>query len=474
MNNLELVVGLEMHCELKSNAKVFSKARNSFSDTANCNVSPVDMAFPGVLPILNKKCISHAVKMAHILNCTIADKMIFDRKNYYYPDLPKGYQITQFTKPVGVNGYIDVKVNKKNKRILIHDIHLEEDSASLDHYNNMTTIDYNRAGIPLLEIVTEPVFNSTDEVLAFLEYVIASYRYTNISDADTKKGQIRCDVNVNLRSNGKFVTPRVEVKNVNGVKNIIDTIKFEEKRQTEAYLNKENLIQETRRFDEEKGITIGMRTKVDAIDYKYFIEPNIPPFKLDKKWVEEQIKEIPVLPMIRKDIYMNELGLSEYDSNILIQNKDIADYFEKCVKLGIDSKMAANWVSVNIISELNKNSQNINDFFIIPEYLKIITDNIKSGIISSKQAKEIFSEALNKKINPKELIKTQDKQISDKGTLESIIKNIIMNNPKQKSEYLNGRTNIFDYFVGQVMKETKGKANPVLTKELLKRELDKR
>lgn len=474
MNDLDLVIGLEMHCELKSNAKVFSKGRNAFSDTANCNVSPVDMAFPGILPILNKKCVSHAVKMAYILNCQIADKMIFDRKNYYYPDLPKGYQITQFTKPVGVNGYVDIKINDNIKKILIHDIHLEEDSASLDHYNNMTTIDYNRAGVPLLEIVTEPVFNTPDEVLAFLEYVISAYRYTGISDADTKKGQIRCDVNVNLKKNGKYVTPRTEVKNVNGIKNIIDTIKYEDKRQREAYINGDELIQETRRFDEEKGITISMRNKVDAIDYKYFIEPNIPPFKLESSWIEKQIKEIPVLPNKRKEIYINDLGLSEYDSNILIQNRDIADYFEECVKLGIDSKMAANWVSVNIISELNKSNQSIKDFFITPSFLKIITDSIKSGIISSKQAKEIFSASLSKKVNPKELLNKEDKQISDKSVLKSIIDNIIMNNLKQKEEYLNGRTNIFDYFVGQVMKETRGKANPVITKEILKEKLDKR
>jgi len=474
MNDLELVVGLEMHCELKSNAKVFSKGKNSFSETANENVSPVDMAFPGILPILNKKCISHAVKMAHILNCTIASEMVFDRKNYYYPDLPKGYQITQFTKPVGINGCLTLKVNGKDKEILIHDIHLEEDSASLDHYNNMTTIDYNRAGVPILEIVTEPIFNSTDEVLVFLEYVISSYRYTNISDADTKKGQIRCDVNVNLRCNGKYVTPRVEVKNVNGIKNIIDTIKYEEKRQTDAYLRKEELMQETRRFDEEKGITISMRTKVDAIDYKYFIEPNIPPFKLDKEWVDKQIKEIPVLPNKRKEKYMNEYKLSEYDSNILVENKDIADYFEKCVIIGIDAKMASNWITVNILSELNKSNQNINDFFVTPEYLLDITSSLSKGIISSKQAKEIFNKSLLNKVRPKELIDKEDKQISDNAYLEELITKIIMNNLKQKEEYLKGHTNLFDYFVGQVMKETKGKANPVMTKEILKDKLDER
>ena len=226
-NDLQLVVGIEMHCELKSHAKAFSKGINGFNDTANVFVSPVDMAFPGTLPIVNKKCVGHAIKMAHILNCKLAEVMQFDRKNYYYPDLPKGYQITQCTNPVGVNGKLEVPVDDKTIEVLIHDIHLEEDTASLDHFAKMTTIDYNRAGVPLLEIVTEPCFNSAKEVMAFLEYIRDCYRYCDISDADTKKGQIRCDVNINLKKDGKYVTPRVEVKGVD-FQNIEATVKYEE------------------------------------------------------------------------------------------------------------------------------------------------------------------------------------------------------------------------------------------------------
>ncbi|MGN1374508.1 MAG: Asp-tRNA(Asn)/Glu-tRNA(Gln) amidotransferase subunit GatB [Bacilli bacterium] len=476
MSKLQLVIGLEMHCELKSNAKVFSTGINKYSDTANCHVSPVDMAFPGTLPIVNKKCIEHAIKMASVLNCTLADKFIFDRKNYYYPDLPKGYQITQCTKPIGVNGYIDLPCEDRVIRAKIHDIHLEEDAASLDHFKNTSTIDYNRAGVPLLEIVTEPCFYSADEAVAFLEYMRNVYQYTDISLADTKKGQIRCDVNVNLKNeNGEYVTPRVEIKNVNSFSNVHDAILYEEKRQLKA-LEENNimeLVQETRRWDEESNSTIRMRTKVDAIDYKYFIDPNIPPIKIDKKWVEKIVNTIPRLPLERQNSYITEYGLSAYDAKILVKDKDIASYFEECINLGLDAKMASNWITVNIVTELNKDNSSIKDFYITPLYLKQILDRITDGTISNKQAKEVFSKALEERKEPQSFISKENSQISNEDELRSIITKIINNNPGQKEAYLNGKTNLFDYFVGQVMKQTRGKANPIKTKEILSEELNK-
>ena len=476
MSKLQLVIGLEMHCELKSNAKVFSTGINKYSDTANCHVSPVDMAFPGTLPIVNKKCIEHAIKMASVLNCTLADKFIFDRKNYYYPDLPKGYQITQCTKPIGVNGYIDLPFEDRVIRAKIHDIHLEEEAASLDHFKNTSTIDYNRAGVPLLEIVTEPCFYSADEAVAFLEYMRNVYQYTDISLADTKKGQIRCDVNVNLKNeNGEYVTPRVEIKNVNSFSNVHDAILYEEKRQLKA-LEENNimeLVQETRRWDEESNSTIRMRTKVDAIDYKYFIDPNIPPIKIDKKWVEKIVNTIPRLPLERQNSYITEYGLSAYDAKILVKDKDIASYFEECINLGLDAKMASNWITVNIVTELNKDNSSIRDFYITPLYLKQILDRITDGTISNKQAKEVFSKALEEKKEPQSFISKENSQISNEDELRSIITKIINNNPGQKEAYLNGKTNLFDYFVGQVMKQTRGKANPIKTKEILSEELNK-
>ena len=476
MNDLELVIGLEMHCELKSNSKAFSRGRNAYSEDANVNVSPVDMAFPGILPVVNKRCVEEAIEMATILNCKIANQLLFDRKNYYYPDLPKGYQITQCNKPIGINGHITFINNDHEVNVIIHDLHLEEDAASLDHFFDTSTIDYNRAGVPLIEIVTEPCFNSAEDAVCFLENMRSIYQYTNISDADTKRGQIRCDVNVNLRnSKGEYVTPRVEVKNVNGFTNIYDTIKYEESRQREALINnqRDQLVQETRRFDEETGTTIRMRTKVDAIDYKYFVEPNIPPYKISEEWIEQIKKNIPELPQERKLKYMNEYNLSEYDAATIIKSKDVSDYYEECLKLGMDAKVASNWLTVNIIGELNKNNITIKDFYLIPKYLKQILDNINNNTISSKQAKEIFIKAVESKVEPNTFISKDSAQITDVNALTDIINNIINNNLEQKTAYLNGRSNLFDYFVGQVMKETRGKANPVVTKELLHKYLEK-
>ena len=474
MENVHVVIGLEMHCELKSNSKVFSAAKNAYSDTANENVSPVDMAFPGILPILNKKSFEQAISMAHILNCEIADVMLFDRKNYYYPDLPKGYQITQSTKPVGINGYLNYDSDGEIKKAIIHDIHLEEDSASLDHFLNSSTIDYNRAGVPLLEIVTEPCFTSAKDAVAFLENVIKIYQYTNISDADTKRGQVRCDVNVSLANEkGEYVTPRSETKNVNSLGNILATINYEEERQRNAYFNHtEELVQETRRFDEESQTTIRMRTKVDAIDYKYFVEPNILPYEIRKEEVERIIKNIPELPLSRKQRYLNEYNLSLEDANTLVKNREISDYFDECVNLGIDKKQAANWITVNILGELNKDDSSILDFYLTPKLLKQIIGALNDNKISSKQAKEIFNKSIEDKKEPSSYMSSYE-QISDENTLRDLITNIISNNQEQKEAYKNGRSNLFDYFVGQVMKETRGKANPNLTKEILNIELKK-
>ena len=475
MDNLDLVIGLEMHCELKSNSKVFSRGKNQFSEEANVFVSPVDMAFPGILPVVNKRCVEEAIEMALILNCDIANYLLFDRKNYYYPDLPKGYQITQCHKPIGTNGHITFN-NGHDINVIIHDLHLEEDAASLDHFANTSTIDYNRSGVPLIEIVTDPCFTSAEDALCFLENMRSIYQYTNISDADTKRGQIRCDVNVNLRNkDGVYVTPRVEVKNVNGFTNIYDTIKYEEERQRNALKNNQlsELVQETRRFDEETGTTIRMRNKVDAIDYKYFIEPNIPPYKINTDWIQKIKESIPELAQSRKEKYLNNYGLSEYDATTLIKNKNISDYFNECLKLGMDAKIASNWITVNIMGELNKDNSSIKNFYLTPILLKQLIDNISAGTISSKQAKEIFAKAIIDKKEPNSYISKDNGQISDQDELTIIIKDIINNNLSQKEAYLNGRSNVFDYFVGQVMKNTRGKANPTITKELLHIYLEK-
>ena len=469
----KLVIGLEMHAEMKSTTKVFSPSSNVYNKMANVNINEIDLAFPGFMPSLNEECVKKAVEMALILKCDVAKYMIFDRKNYYYPDLPKGYQITQNTRPVGINGNLDVSLNGSKFNVEILDIHLEEDAAALDHLPTFSLIDYNRAGVPLLETVTAPCMHSADEAIAFLETMCRIYKYTGISEADTKKGQIRCDVNVNLMDdNGNYITPKVEIKNVNSLANVKLAILYEEKRQLESLKNNEPLYQETRRFDESSGTTIHMRSKADAIDYKYFVEPNIPPYEITDDFIENIRKTIPVLADARKDNYMNNLGLDEYNANILIKDINIANYFEKCVEVGIKPIIAANYINGIITSYINEKDININDFYLKPEYLKQINDAKESGILSSKGVKEVFYKSLEEKEEPKNFISKEDAQVSDENLIESIIDNILSSHEKEITEYKNGRTNIFDFFVGQVMKETRGKATPIITKDLLHKKLD--
>ena len=337
-------IGLEMHCEIsETNSKVFSSAKNDYSQIPNSNIRPVDMAFPGILPVVNKEAVRMALMTSMVLNCSQPEYMYFERKNYYYPDLPKGFQLTQETKPipVGIYGHVEYECNGEEKSVRVNNLHLEEDAASSEHLFDTTTIDYNRAGVPLLELVTEPDFHSSDEAVAFLEHMRSVYQYLDISEADSKKGQLRCDVNVSIMDPDKDENDpnnwgtKVEIKNVNSFGGVRDAINYEIKRQSHLKDNGEydKVVQETRRWDEESGTTISMRSKVDAVDYKYFVEPNIPKFKLSKEWLDEIRESIPMLAYDRKKKYMNEYGLSEYDSNILVKERPISDYFEKAVEL---------------------------------------------------------------------------------------------------------------------------------------------
>lgn len=469
------VIGLEMHCEMKSNSKVFSSAKNEYNETPNSNIKPLDMAFPGTLPVVNKKCVKDALKVSIALNCKQPEYMYFDRKNYYYPDLPKGYQITQMENPVGVNGKIEIEVNEKLISVLIHDVHLEEDTANLDHYFDTTTIDYNRAGVPLLELVTEPCFHSAEEAVAFIEHMIQVYRYMDISEADTKRGQIRCDVNVSIMDeDAKEYGTKVEVKGVNSIGGVFDTINYEIKRQTKLKeAGRYNEVeQETRRWSEETMSTIRMRSKVDAIDYKYFVEPNIPKYKISKEWLEGIKKEIPKLHLERKYDYINKYGLSNYDAGVLVKNKNIAEYFEECLNLNIDAKSAVNWITTQILGYINKEEIDIKEIFLTPKRLSDLLKYVNDGTISSKQAKEIFMKVIEEQKEVQDFISKENSQISDNTELTKIIDNILASNPNQIEAYKNGKTNLFDFFVGQVMKETRGKANPNLTKEILNKKLN--
>lgn len=477
MGKYNVTIGLEMHCEVsETNSKVFSSAKNEYTDLPNSNIRPIDLGFPGVLPVVNKEAVRMSLMMSQILNCRQPEYMYFERKNYYYPDMPKNYQITQNPPEdcVGMGGYIDiVREDGSTFRVGIDNIHLEEDAASMNHLYDTSVIDYNRAGVPLLELVTQPDLHSADDAVAFLEYIRSIYQYCGISEADSKKGQIRCDVNISISDSDELGT-KVEIKNVNSFGGVHDSILYEIKRQSELKDEGryEEVEQETRRWDEESGTTIRMRSKVDALDYKYFVDPNIPRYKISASWLEEIRESIPELPYERKNKYINTFGLSEYDATILIKEKSVSDYFEECIKLGMDPKIACNWVTVNIVGYINKEDINIKDMYLTPEMLKFIIDNITNGTISSKQAKEIFFKVLEEEKEPKNFISKENAQISDKEELEKIIDEILANSSAQIEQYKIGKTNLFDYFVGQVMKNTRGKANPVITKELLHEKLD--
>ena len=481
----KLMVGLEMHCEIsETNTKVFSSARNSYSTTPNENIRPVDMAFPGILPVVNKEAVRMAIMTSMVLNCKQPEYMYFERKNYYYPDLPKGFQLTQETKPipVGIYGYVDYECNGEVKRVRVNNLHLEEDAASSDHLYDTTVIDYNRAGVPLLELVTEPDFRSAEEAVAFLEHMRSVYQYLNISEADSKKGQIRCDVNISIidedlddEDPSNWGT-KVEIKNVNSFGGVRDAINYEYKRQTKA---KENgtydteIIQQTRRWDEESQSTIGMRSKVDAIDYKYFVEPNIPKYKLTKEWLDEIRATIPELAYDRKKRYMSEYGLSEYDTDILVKEKKISDFFEDTVKLGTDPKEACNWVNGMILSYLNYHMITIDEFYMTPEMLRDLIKLIDDKTISSKQGKDVFAKVLEDKKEPMQVVKDEGMmQITDTGAIEDIVDEVLAENPKAIETYDPENPKALDFFIGQVMKKTRGKANPGMAYKMMKEKLD--
>ncbi|MCX4365366.1 MAG: Asp-tRNA(Asn)/Glu-tRNA(Gln) amidotransferase subunit GatB [Bacilli bacterium] len=480
MGKYNVTIGLEMHCEVsETKSKVFSSARNEYTDVPNSNIRPLDMGFPGTLPVLNKEAVRMSLMMSEILNCRQPEYMYFERKNYYYPDMPKNYQITQNPPEdcVGMDGYIDIeREDNSTFRVGINNIHLEEDAASMDHLYDVSLIDYNRAGVPLLELVTEPCLHSAEDAVTFLEYIRAIYQYCGISEADSKKGQIRCDVNISISEDDTLGT-KVEIKNVNSFSAVHDSIVYEIKRQSELKDagRYDEVEQETRRWDEESGTTIHMRSKVDAIDYKYFVEPNIPRFKLSEEWLEEIRKSIPELPYERKEKYMSEYGLSAYDAGILIKDINTANYFEKCISLGIDAKMAANWITGNILAYTYKYEINIKDLYLTPMRLNVITSSVRDGKISSKQAKELFFMVLEREDEPENIIKAEGiEQISDDSAIVTVITEVLDENTEQIDQYKNGKTNMFDYFVGQVMKKTRGQANPVKVKEILTEELSKR
>ena len=485
MSKYKALIGLEMHCEIsKTKSKVFSSAENSYKDIPNSNVRPLDMGFPGTLPVVNKEAVKMALKTSMILGCKQPEYMYFERKNYYYPDMPKNYQITQETKPipVGIYGKLEYECKGEKKVALINNLHLEEDAASQDHYSSYSTIDYNRACVPLLELVTEPCFHSADEAVAFLETMRSIYQYADISEADSKKGQIRCDVNVSIMDADKDIDnpdnwgTKVEVKNVNSFGGVRDAINYEIDRQTELKESGEydKMEQQTRRWDEDSLSTVYMRSKVDAIDYRYFVEPNIPKYKLSKEWLEEIRKSIPRLASERKQDYIEKYGLSDYDATIIVKDKNVSDYYEEVIKLGGNPKKASNWLTSVILGHLNKYDIEINDIYLTPKMLFDIMKMVEDGKISSKQSKDVLYKCLKDEKEPQVIVDELGlKQVGDEDTIRPLVIEILDAHLDLIEEYRKGR-NVFDFFVGQVMKATRGQANPSLTARIIKEEIDKR
>ena len=470
----EAVIGLEVHCELKTKSKMFSGAPVTFGEAYNTNANVIDLGFTGTMPSLNKKGVEYALRVCHALHMEIDSQLWFDRKNYYYSDLPKGFQITQDKRPIGRNGYIDVVVDGEPKRIEIERLHMEEDTAKQVHYSNFTLIDYNRAGIPLIEIVTKPTIRSGKEAAAYLEKLRSIFLYTEVSDAKLEEGSMRCDVNISLRPFGteKFGT-KTEIKNLNSISNVQKALEFEIDRQAKILDEGGQVRQETMRFNEATKETVKMRDKGDAVDYKYYTEPNILPIQLDEAWIEEIKNNLPEMADARAARYVADFQLPEKDVAQLVVTKTLSDYYEQCTKHCNEYKLIANWLLVEVPAFLSKHSVAFEDMKMQPNQLASMVKMIKEGTISSKQGKEVFEEMMNTGKNPEDIANEKGmKQMSDSSALVTMIEEVLANNPSAIEDYRNGKTRAVGFIVGQVMKASRGQANPQMTNKLVKEIMD--
>jgi aspartyl-tRNA(Asn)/glutamyl-tRNA(Gln) amidotransferase subunit B len=472
----ETVIGLEVHVELKTDSKIFSASPNHFGAEPNTNTSVIDLGYPGVLPVLNKKAVEYGMKAAMALNCQVATHTKFDRKNYFYPDNPKAYQISQFDKPIGEHGWIEIEVNGYTKRIGITRIHLEEDAGKLSHGNGYSLVDYNRQGTPLVEIVSEPDIRTPDEAYAYLEKLKSIIQYTGVSDCKMEEGSLRCDANISIRPIGQeeFGT-KTELKNLNSFNFVRKGLEFEEKRQREVVSNGGEIDQETRRFDEATGATLLMRVKEGSDDYRYFPEPDLLDIYIDEEWKARIAAEIPELPDQRQKRYIEELGLPVYDAKVLTVTKEMADFFEGTVAAGAEAKLASNWIMGDVSAYMNAEGKELHQIALTPENLASMIKLIENGTISSKIAKTVFKELIENGGDAEAIVKEKGLvQISDEGTLLKIISEVLDANPQSIEDFKNGKNKAVGFLVGQLMKATKGQANPQLVNQLLNQELSKR
>jgi len=474
----ETVIGLEIHAQLATTSKIFSGASTTYGAAPNTQACAVDLGLPGVLPVLNAEVVRLAAKFGLATHSTVATRSVFDRKNYFYPDLPKGYQISQLALPIVHGGYLDIDLDDGvTKRIGITRAHLEEDAGKSLHgsFQGMTGIDLNRAGTPLLEIVSEPEMRSAKEAVAYMRKIHSLVRYLGISDGNMQEGSFRCDANVSVRPRGQeeFGT-RAEIKNINSFRFVEQAINLEVERQIMLIESGGTVVQETRLFDPDKHETRPMRSKEEANDYRYFPDPDLLPVELDDDFIEAVRKTLPELPDARKARFVSEHGLSEYDAGVLTASRELADYFEVVVAAsGGQGKLSANWVMGELSGALNRSDCDITDSPVTAAALAAMLKRIEDGTISGKIAKQVFDAMWNGAGSADEIIEQQGlKQISDSSAIEGIIREVLDNNPKQIEQYRGGQQKLFGFFVGQVMKATQGKANPKQVNELLRKLLD--
>ena len=470
----EPVIGLEVHAQLLTDTKIFCSCSTKFGAKPNTQVCPICLGMPGVLPVLNEKALEFAIRAALAVNCSVSESSRFARKNYFYPDLPKGYQISQYEEPLSKQGWLEIEFNGTKKRIGITRIHLEEDAGKLIHENSKkhSHVDLNRAGVPLIEIVSEPDINTPDEAVAYMKKLRSILVYLRVCDGNMEEGSLRCDANVSVRPKGtEKLGTKTEIKNVNSFKYIQKALEYEIRRHISVLEGGKEIEQETRLYDPSRNLTFPMRSKEEAHDYRYFPDPDLLPVIVDDEWVEEIRSSLPELPDQRLKRFINVLMIPAYDAGVLTASKDVADYFEDCLRFFNKPKVVSNWIMTEVLREL-KSEEDIKDFAINPQKLSELLSLIEDGTISGKLAKGIFSEMALSGKGAREIVSEKGiKQISDLDEIEKIISEVIEKNPGETSRYKAGEHKLLGFFVGQVMKLTQGKANPQLVNETLKRRL---
>ena len=474
----ESVIGLEIHVQLNTKSKIFSPASTDFGAPQNTQACAIDLGMPGVLPVLNEEAVIMAVKFGIAVGSDILDNSIFARKNYFYPDLPKGYQISQYEIPIVSGGCMEIITNGKSKTINLTRAHLEEDAGKSIHdlYPNESAIDLNRAGTPLIEIVSEPEMANAEEAVQYLKNIHSLVRYLGISDGNMQEGSFRCDANISLKKKGSDILgTRAEIKNINSFKYVESAINHEIERQTLILDRGDKVTQETRLYDPSKNETRSMRSKVEANDYRYFPDPDLLPISIDQDLIKSIKDNMPELPSAKKTRFIGQYGLNEYDTIILVSDRDLSEYFENVLEdSNLNPKMTANWIITEVLALAKKTYLSVKDYPVTSDNLRDLLLYVMDETISSKQAKEVFERMWENKENPRDIIENEGmKQISDINELDKIVDNIIKNNYKSVKEYQSGKDKLLGFFVGQVMKETKGQGNPKIVNQLLKEKLKK-